>query len=86
MYGLSTIQHSDDVHIRISIGIACSNDVQWWNSDHWHANDVGQHMKNNCYPGGSMWNLPGIQGEIAVFSGNWRKNCDSRSGPYPDHG
>jgi len=42
--------------------------------------------KTSCYPRGSTWNLPGIQGEIADFPGNWGKNHDSRPGPGPDPG
>jgi len=63
-----------------------SDDVQWWNSDHWHANDVGHHTRNGPCPGGSMWNLPGMWREIAVFPGNWGKNHDSRPGLGPDPG
>ncbi len=65
--GPSTIWHSDDVWVGIPIGIACSNDVQRWNSNHQHANDVGHHSQSL---GGSTWNLPGNVEEIAVSPGS----------------
>jgi len=56
-----------------SISIACANDVGDGNSNHQHANDVGLHMANPNWSGGSTWNLMGNEGEIAFSPGNWGK-------------
>jgi len=83
-YGTSTIWHSNDVQVAITMGIACSNDVHDGNSDHWHANDVGQHTKTIV-----IWVVPHgtylVYKKIAVFPGNWEKNCGPRSGLCLDH-
>jgi len=85
LYEPSTIQHSNDVCIRISIGITCSDDIHGWYSYYQYANDVGQCTKTNGYLGGSM-NLPGIWREIMVFPGIWGENHDPRLGLGLVHG